>query len=181
MPLLEDQAKALHRLCGALGLPAGSDTTQEGLKAIHTLQADNNYLRAVIAHMATADGVDLSETAQRVLAAVPRATLRALEEEYDALRERGMTPTMEAIIQAVHDTAGKGQEGDDVVVTVSAMEYENLCAEERFKEAELADSVENRTRANGETDDDGSGQVDNAIGNASVDVSMQQPRHSPSH
>lgn len=64
---------------------------------------------------------------------------RSLEAEFDELRSREVTPTMEAIIQAVHDEAGKahdGEGGGDIVVRVPLIEYDALCAEEAARAAE---------------------------------------------
>ena len=144
-----------------LDLPedAGDDVVA---RHVATLQADNNYLRAVVEYMADERSPqDRIEMRKRVLESTPHNTMRDLEQEFHALRRDKMTPTMESIIQAVHDAAGKGDEGDDVVVTLSSVEYEALCFEEGVKEAELEDSpVDDGSSPDGHADDECSRQVD---------------------
>lgn len=89
--------------------------------------------------------VGASEEVQELIvrgaeAVTPDLCLKALEEEYDELERRQMTPTMEAIIQMVHDEAGKahdGEGGGNIVVRVPLIEYDALCHEEANREAML--------------------------------------------
>ena len=129
---------------------------------VATLQADNYCLRAVVDYMADERSPqDRIEIRNRVLDTTNNDTIRDLEKEFYALLRDKMTPTMESIIQAVHDAAGKGEEGDDVVVTLSSVEYEALCFEESVKEAELKDSpVDDGSSPDGHADDECSRQVD---------------------
>ena len=118
--LIEKIARTLH-------------TDEDGIvRAIQALQADNNYLREVIRHLA--DPPDRI-AADAALSAVPHNTIESLEAEFDMLRSQQMTPKMEAIIQAVHDQAGRECESDGAItVTISQAEYEMLCQEEEARD-----------------------------------------------
>ena len=66
----------------------------------------------------------------------PEMCLQSLEDEYDELRATQVTPTMEMIIQAVHDEAGRRHEGaeDPIVIKVFPHDYDALCEEEQIRE-----------------------------------------------
>ncbi len=99
------------------------------------------YLKRCLIAMRGAESEVQELIIQGAEAVTPEMCIEALEGEYDELERRQMTPTMEAIIQAVHDEAGKahdGEGGGSIVVRVPLIEYEALCQEEADREAMLA-------------------------------------------
>jgi hypothetical protein len=86
--------------------------------------------------------VGASEEVQELIvrgaeAVTPDLCVKALEEEYDELERRQMTPTMEMIIQAVHDEAGRcdSELTSPIFVRVDPHDYDALCDEEAAREA----------------------------------------------
>lgn len=87
--------------------------------------AHNNYLKEVIESLPEDVRPDIITTRELVV---------NLRQEYEALALNQMTPKMEGIIQAVHDSAGRNSnETGDIVLTVSNVEYMALCDEEAFR------------------------------------------------
>lgn len=139
----QNHGAALQRIGTALDLDPGSDIHKEAVRAINAIKAHNQVLRAMMAHaMAKLDYRDTDGAMEALglgLGQTPAEVLSSLEAEFDELRSREVTPTMEAIIQAVHDEAGKahdGEGGGDIVVRVPLIEYDALCAEEAARAAE---------------------------------------------
>lgn len=128
--MTDDTLRPLRR---ALDLPHDTPALEVAREAA-AARANNNYLRAVIQAMVGAPVSKQHDLAEAALVAAPMETLRHLESEFDYLREHQLTPTMASLIQAVHDAAGKGQEGEPIWLKVDEVEYRLLVEEEAQQE-----------------------------------------------
>lgn len=132
---------ALQRAGSALGLEAGDDLHKKVVPAINALKAHNQVLRALCAHaLAKSDHDDMEgmiEAMKLAIRLTPEEVLANLEAEFDELTLRQATPTMEMIIQAVHDEAGRcdGELTSPIFIRVDPHDYDALCDEERARDA----------------------------------------------
>lgn len=133
--------KALLRIGSALDLDPGDDLHKKAVPAINATKAHNNLLRATtelaISWLESGDADMAHHVLASALTIAPEEVMASLEAEYDELARRQATPTMEMIIQAVHDEAGRcdSELTSPIFIRVDPHDYDALCDEEAAREA----------------------------------------------
>ena len=132
---------ALQRIGSALDLDPGTDITQAAVPAINAIKAHNNVLRATVelarVRFDQGDPAMAREIMDVLMTITPEEIMDNLEAEYDELVRRQATPTMEMIIQSIHDEAGRcdSELTSPIFIRVDPHDYDALCDEEAAREA----------------------------------------------